>query len=243
MSDIVIRQVTQGIWTFSKPFARFGFVPIGGRSTAITLATGDVWLIPSTPLTPETKAKLDELGPVKYLIGPDVEHSMFIPEYHTAYPEAKIIGVKDLVSKKAGVIKFDGAYGQDPEGTKYGFEPEITACYFSGFVNKDVAFLHGPSKTLIEADLMFNLPANEQYSKSSSSGRVPIIGDLLAPFTTSHKRFLWSAAKDRPAMARDAKTVAGWDFDRIIPCHGDVIEKGGKAAWLECYKWHLEDKV
>jgi hypothetical protein len=60
-------------------------------------------------------------------------------------------------------------------------------------------------------------------------------------------------------MARDAKTVAGWDFDRIIPCHGvsvhgegclsgvtvfyfqDVIESGGKAAWCEAFKWYLEE--
>lgn len=34
--------------------------------------------------------------------------------------------------------------------------------YFSGFRNKDVAFLHSPSKTLIVADLIFNLPATEQ---------------------------------------------------------------------------------
>lgn len=34
--------------------------------------------------------------------------------------------------------------------------------YFSGFRNKDVAFLHMPSKSLIEADLLMNLPANEQ---------------------------------------------------------------------------------
>jgi len=34
--------------------------------------------------------------------------------------------------------------------------------YFSGFRNKDVAFFHVASKSLIEADLLFNLPANEQ---------------------------------------------------------------------------------
>ena len=34
--------------------------------------------------------------------------------------------------------------------------------YFSGFKNKDVAFVHKPSKTLIEADLLFNMPALEQ---------------------------------------------------------------------------------
>ena len=34
--------------------------------------------------------------------------------------------------------------------------------YFSGHESKEVAFLHKPSKTLIEADLLFNLPAKEQ---------------------------------------------------------------------------------
>jgi hypothetical protein len=35
------------------------------------------------------------------------------------------------------------------------------------------------------------------------------------------------------AMSRDAKVVNEWDFDRIIPCHGDVIETGGKKAWQQ----------
>lgn len=241
MSSTVIRQVTQGVWTFSTPFARYGFVPVGGRSTAVTLNSGDVWLVASTPLNQETKGKLDEIGPVKYIVAPDAEHSLYIADYHKAYPSAKVIGVEALIQKKQGIVTFDGAYGKDPEGTKYGFEPEITACYFSGFANKDVAFLHAPSKTLIEADLIFNLPAKEQYSNTTSSGRLPIVGDLLTPFTIMHKRFLNTATVDKVAMKRDAKTVAGWDFDRIIPCHGDVIETGGKAAWLEAFKWHLSD--
>ena len=57
------------------------------------------------------------------------------------------------------------------------------------------------------------------------------------------------------AMKKDAKTVAGWDFERIIPCHGvsrgtttfvtpspilqDVIERDAKKAWLEAYAWYL----
>jgi hypothetical protein len=38
----------------------------------------------------------------------------------------------------------------------------LRGSYFSGFKNKDVAFLHAPSKTLMVADLIFNLPATEQ---------------------------------------------------------------------------------
>jgi len=56
-------------------------------------------------------------------------------------------------------------------------------------------------------------------------------------------------------MKRDARTVASWDFERIIPCHGvgdsfvwpwlkahcfqDVIEGKGKDAWMDAYKFYL----
>ena len=50
----------------SRPFARFGVWPVGGRSTAVKLRSGGVWVLASTPLDAETKAKLQELGPVKY---------------------------------------------------------------------------------------------------------------------------------------------------------------------------------
>ena len=52
---------------FRRPFSRFGVIPFGGRSTAIKLRDGGVWVMASTPLEAETKAKINELGPVKYV--------------------------------------------------------------------------------------------------------------------------------------------------------------------------------
>ena len=43
-----------------------------------------------------------------------------------------------------------------------------TFSYFSGHQNKDVAFFHPASKSLIEADLLFNLPPTEQVRFPSS---------------------------------------------------------------------------
>jgi len=238
-SDIVIRQVTPEITTFSRPFLRFGFLPFGGRSTAVKLQNGDVWVLASTPLTEETKSTVDKMGPVKYIMGADAVHHLFLADFKKAYPAAKVIGVEPLVAKKrAEGLTLDGAYGADPSDTKYGFEDEIKACYFTGYSNKDVAWLHVTSKTLIEADLLLNLPATEQYSKVKKSAKVPIIGKL-DPHGNLHKRFVWGQGKDKDAMRRDAKTVAGWDFDRIIPCHGDVIETGGKKAWETTYGKYL----
>ncbi|KAK0232161.1 hypothetical protein EDD85DRAFT_102099 [Armillaria nabsnona] len=238
MTELVIREVTKDVWTFSKPFSRMG-MPFGGRSTAIKLQNGGVWVLASTPLDDETRTKLNELGPVQYIIGADAVHHLFLTEFKTAYPHAKLIAPEDAIKKYDDKdLKFDGAWGLDAPDTKYGFEDEIKHCYFSGFINKDVAFLHEPSKSMIQADLLLNLPGTEQYSKSDTSGKVPIIGSL-GPQSWLHPRFIWSMGMDKEAMKKAANTVNGWDFHRIIPCHGDVIEKDAKQAWKDAYKFFL----
>lgn len=236
--EIVIREVVPGVTIFSKPFARFGLVPFGGRSTAIKLNNGDVFVFVSTPLSDETKSTLDTMGTVKYLVTPDSLHSLYITEYVKAYPNAKAIGVAPLIEKKKD-IQWAGAFGKDEPGTTYGYEPELTECYFSGFQNKDVAFYHVASKSLIVADLLFNLPAKEQYSKSKHSPN-SIFASWLNPWAGFHKTFINGVVTDKAAMARDAKTVASWDFERIIPCHGDVIEGKGKEAWTTAYANYLK---
>jgi len=208
----------------------------------VKLSSGNVWILASTPLTEETRTTIDKLGPVKWIVGPDLGHYLYLAEFKKAYPEAKVIGVKGLIEKvKAHGLTLDGAYGSDPADTKYGFEDEIKACYFSGFAIQDVAFFHEASKTLLEADLLFNLPGKEQYSKSKLSSNVRIFGGM-GPFDAIHKRLISSQVKDVDAMRKDAKTVASWNFERIIPCHGDVIEGNGHEAWVSAYSKYLDGK-
>ncbi|PFH50532.1 hypothetical protein AMATHDRAFT_75598 [Amanita thiersii Skay4041] len=237
MGDTVIREVVKDVWIFSRPFTRSGFVPIGGRSTAIRMKDGGVWVLASTPLNEETKARIDQMGPVRYIVGADAVHHLFLSEFKKAYPTAKLIAPQAAIDRVADKsLKFDGAWGRDPPGTRYGFEDEH--CYFPGFFNKDVAFLHGESKVLIEADLLFNLPCNEQYSKVRKPINVPLIGSM-GPSSWLHPRFTWRMGTDKEAMKRDVKTVYSWDFNKIIPCHGDVIESDGKKAWREAYHYFL----
>nr|GAT54800.1 predicted protein [Mycena chlorophos] len=241
MADIVIREVAPDLWTFSKPFALFGRIHLGGRSTAVKLSTGDVFVVASTPLSPETKETLDGLGPVKYIIGINSRHNMFLGEFKRAYPEAKLLApaaVARFVDDKS--LIFDGMWGRDAPETKYGFEEEIEACYFSEYLNKDVVFFHHASKTMITADLITNLPGIEQYSKSDAPGsRFPFYGPLGKPSGWLQGKMLASRVRDPEVMKAAAKTVAEWDWDRLIMAHGDVIESGGKQTWLEAFKAYL----
>lgn len=126
------------------------------------------------------------------------------------------------------------------------FDREFDYEFVHAHSNKEIVFHHKPTRTLIEADLMFNYPSTEQYSKAGEDPRSGIFTKLFGFFTktqgTAQKRAIWYAMSsgDRTGFARSMAKIDKWDFDRIIPCHGDVIEKGGKGIFQSIMEWHLE---
>ena len=44
------------------------------------------------------------------------------------------------------------------------------------------------------------------------------------------------AVEDMDAFTGSLAPMMGWDFDRVITGHGDVIETGGKARLIEAFK-------
>jgi glyoxylase-like metal-dependent hydrolase (beta-lactamase superfamily II) len=45
--------------------------------------------------------------------------------------------------------------------------------------------------------------------------------------------------RDRAAARLSLERILAWDFDRVILAHGDVVERGGRAALREGYAWLL----
>ncbi|KIW99867.1 uncharacterized protein Z518_10795 [Rhinocladiella mackenziei CBS 650.93] len=255
---MVIRDVTPTITTLSVPFLRFGRIKIGGRGTLVKLQTGNVAVFSPVALTPDVKAKVQSMGPPKYIIAPDIEHHIFISTWSAEYPEAEIIGMEGLPEKRESDpatkgIKFTHVFSAKnkldlhvtPE-----FDEEFSYEYFHSHGNKELVFLHKPTGTMIEADLLFNLPATEQYSKTGINPQSGILTKLFGGIMNTRgdmiwqKRFLWYAAagKDRAGFAESAKRIKQWDYDRIIPCHGDVIETGGKSIMDKALVWFTEGK-
>ncbi|RPD56905.1 hypothetical protein L226DRAFT_562191 [Lentinus tigrinus ALCF2SS1-7] len=237
MADTVIREVAHNVWTFSRPFM-LGMVPMGGRSTAIKLESGGVWILASTELNDETKQKLDDLD-VKYIVAGNNAHHFFIRQYKVAYPNAKVLCSEDLLSKpESQGIKLDTVFSATTPNPSCGFETEIETCYFTGYANKDIACYHKASKTVMAADLLFNNPPTEQFSKSPQSPKSMLFASMTS--TGWQMRLLLRAkTQDRAAMRRDAAKVHSWDFDRFIPCHGDVVETGARAAWRSAFTNYL----
>lgn len=234
-----IQTLDSYITVFSRPFNRFGVFPVGIRMSAVRLRNGDLFLLSPTPLDDSTAEKLNNLGKVKFLVCPNVVHHLYVGDYKKKWPDAKVIGVKGLKEKRKDV-EFDGIMGQDNK--TYGFEDEIEYRHFSASRNQDTLYLHRPSNTLLTADLMFNMPPTEQYPPNHRFNfLLRSMYGALKPGTLTHKIFTrYAMATDSKQMKEDVKFVAeNWRFERIVPCHGNVLESGAEKAFREAFAWYF----
>ncbi|KAK1752820.1 hypothetical protein QBC47DRAFT_389306 [Echria macrotheca] len=259
-STVVIRDITPDITTFSIPYS-LGPIRAGGRATTVRLPSGNIAVFSPTPLTPATVEKLASLGnQVAYIIAPNFEHHLNISAWSTQFPTAVVIGVEGLPEKRdkndaTRGITFGRVFTAENKRT-LSISPEFDDVFHYEYVeaakNKELVFVHKPSGTLIAADILFNLPATEQYSLTETDPQRGIVGMAVAKAfnaaegmsLTWQKRNLWYvvARKDRAGFGESMKRVLGWQFDRVIPCHGDTIETGGKKVLEELTSWFVEGK-
>ncbi|KAK2673364.1 hypothetical protein RAB80_010907 [Fusarium oxysporum f. sp. vasinfectum] len=258
---MVIRNVTPNIATFSVPFSRFGKVKIGGRGTLVKLTSGGLAIFSPVALTKATQAKVMEMGgDVRYIVALDYEHHIFISEWKKEYPSAKIIGPEGLPEKRAKQTD-DPKINDDEFAVVFkkenkreikidpDFDADFDYEYVDGHANLEIVFFYKPEQVLIQADLLFNLPPTEQYSKVPES-ELPAdgaVGKLFACVQNPRgdtkwlQRFNWYLlAKNRESFNDSMAQIAKWDFHTMIPCHGDVLEGDGKEVFMKVFDWHLQ---
>ncbi|KAJ9150771.1 hypothetical protein NKR23_g3493 [Pleurostoma richardsiae] len=258
-STTVIRDLTPNITIFSVPFSVLGGkLKIGGRCTVVRLHTGSLAVFSPVALTPAVQAKLSALGgPVRWIASVNVEHHLHISAWAAAFPGAKVIAMEGLPEKRerdpatagtafAAVFTMENKAGLHVDEE---FDSEFKYEYLEATRVKELVFVHRLSGTLIEGDLIFNLPATESFSGAGEDARAGLVNKVLGHMFQAknigwQRRLLWhgTAAKEREGLAASLRRISGWEFDRIVPCHGDVIESGGKGVFEGFGQFYLEKK-
>jgi hypothetical protein len=104
-----LQMVAEGILSAAGSIA----MPLGRfprRMTVIVLASGGVAVWSPIPLDDAQMARLDSLGPVRFLIVPNAGHRLDILAWKARYPEAKVIappGARDAVAEAVAVDATD----------------------------------------------------------------------------------------------------------------------------------------
>ncbi|KAH8880290.1 hypothetical protein GQ53DRAFT_755268 [Thozetella sp. PMI_491] len=257
-SLMVIRDVTPDITTLSIPVDFLGGrARVGGRATVVRLQTGSLAVFSAVHLTPEVRAKLQSLGTVRYIVALNIQHHLHISAWAREFPDAHVVGMEGLPEKReqkpetAGV-HFGTVFSAENKSSlriSDEFDAEFSYEYLEASMNKEIVFLHKPTRTLIEGDVIFNLPCKEQYSRTDEGSSGLLNKLLVHMFQTSgsldwQRRILWYGASKatRASVGESLKTIERWEFDRIIPCHGDTIETGGKAVFEGIAKMYLDSQ-
>ncbi|KAI7468216.1 hypothetical protein KC357_g6802 [Hortaea werneckii] len=257
---MMMRKITPDVLVCSTPFLRFGRIKIGGRGTIVKLASGNLAVFSPVALTDTVKKEVAGFGngDIKYITALDQEHHIFLESWHKQFPHAQVLmpetlpeyrkkqGYYQIPQENSVLFKKDTAPGQTKVSEE--FDQEFEHEYVSAHANQELVFNHKPSKTMIQGDFLFNLPAYEQFSKTDMSPTSGILTKLMCKINSTEgeatwqRRFIWYAisAANRQGFNDSCQRIGKWDFDRLVPCHGDVIESGGKGIFEKVMKWHLE---
>jgi hypothetical protein len=172
-------------------------------------------------LDPELLVTLESLGEVRFLVGPNKAHHLFLGAYRDAFPEATLCGAPGLAEKRTD-LRFDHVLAPSSLPPEWPEEIAIELVEGAPLLN-EVAFLHRPSRTLVLTDLVFNV---ERGLDNQARVFHFLVGatDRFGPH-----RLIRFALRDRKAARRSLDRILAWDFDAVVMSHGAVVRSGGHA--------------
>src|SRR3954454_17595484 len=100
LSTARLSRATDDIWIVDDaPISAAGLkLPV--RMTVIRLSNGDLVLHSPVRYSEALRHELERLGPIKYLLAPNVAHWMFLPAWQSQLPQASTFAVRGLSARK-----------------------------------------------------------------------------------------------------------------------------------------------
>jgi hypothetical protein len=222
----MLKQIAEGLWVEARRL-RFAGVETGTRMTVGRLADGGLFVHSPVSLDGGTREAVDAIGPVKAVVAPSLFHHLFVGEWIQAYPDAVVCACPGLERKRHDV-RWHRVLGDEPEEEWRG---EIEQVFFGArSLENEVVFFHRPSRTLICADLIFNLADHP-------SRLTRVVAHLIGnrrPGPTLLERVL---IRDRPAAREQVGRMLAWRPGRIVLAHGDIVGTGGHEVLRRAYAW------
>jgi hypothetical protein len=217
---VLVRHDTD-LWSSEHEFGwQGGVIPIPARMTVIRLGDGQLILHSPVPLSPELRGELDALGPVGFIVVPEA-HGKFAGQASRTYPSARLLAAPSAPRRRRA-LPFHGTLADRPPATWSG---RVESQLVLGFHLHEVLLFHRPSRTLVVTDLCFNIRRS-----SSRIARLFFRANGMWQHFGPSRIIRAVAVSDRAAFRGSLERTLRWDFERIVPGHGDVIERGGPAA-------------
>jgi hypothetical protein len=189
--------------------------------TILRLTEGKLLIHNAIRLHDEDYADLEKIGEVAWIVAPNYLHSSEAHVYKRRYPGARLFLPKKKHEEWDGRSLVDGVL---PDDWPAELRKEVDCHHLLGtrYIDESV-FLHRASRTLLTADLVFNMQ-NEPVGLERVMYGLNRIYKRFGP----SRFFKFVAIRDRVGFRESIEKILAWDFDRVIMSHGDVLDTGGR---------------
>ncbi len=221
----LLQQLHDDLWVCRVPYRAMG-MPLGRQLVVVRLPGGGLWIHSPVPMTTGLRAELAALGKVRHVVGPNLWHDECLREFQAEQPEALFHAAPGLAARKHEV-RFGAELSDAPHPDWAGGLAQHRVCGMPRM--NEVVFYHAASRSLIIADLAFNLG---QEGPAWFALLMQLYGawDRFGP--TPMEKWLM---KDKAAVRASLDLILQWDFDRVIVGHGRNIESGGNEAFRRAF--------
>jgi hypothetical protein len=179
-----------------------------------------------------SQEQFQKRGPIVAIVAPSWWHDLYLREYLDAYPDARLYGAPTFLRWNRSLPSAEVLGDSEPSLWK----GEIDQVHVQGiglFLD-EIEFYHRPSRSLIVADLFFNLSSKDAWITRTMGSLV------IGPFPGCRfARLYRPAVIDRRRMRTALERILDWDFEQIIVGHGAVVESNGKEVFRAAFRWLL----
>jgi hypothetical protein len=229
----MLHQAHDALWIAEGEIVSFFGAPYPTRSAIARLEDGGLWIWSPVKLTPTLRKEVDRLGPVRHLVSPNKLHHLYLAEWKTAFPEARLWGPRSTIRKRPD-LQFQHALDGDPPSD---WRPDIDQAWFRGsFAMDEIVFLHRPSATVIVADLIQTFDKAFLRKHWGWFGVLARLDGLTEDQACAPREWRMSFINRAPARrARDK--VLSWRAGSLIVAHGKLPESIDQAYLQKSFRW------
>lgn len=231
---VLLEVIAKDIWIAEGEIVSFYGFAYPTRSVIVRLPSTGLWVWSPVRLTPQLQQDIEQLGDPKHLVSPNKIHHMYLSEWSTAYPNAKLWGPKSTIQKRSDLtfeMPLEDACPSEWEGA-------FDQVWFRGSrVMDEIVFFHRSSRTAILADLSENfsddfIRNNWKWWQRWIAPTWGIVeGKGYAPLEWRLSFF------DRTSTRDAVQRVLAWNPERVIMAHGEWQSSHGRQFLEKAFNW------
>ena len=217
-----------GTWVATEP-VRFLGLQLDTTMTVLRLRDNDLLLHSPVALTPSRRMAVEKLGRVAHLYAPNLYHHLWIGEWASAFPSARLHAPAGLARKRQDLRLDRRIDNSTPEPA---FHDVIDELHINGLRLGETALFYRPSRTLIVADLIHNV-GRPEHRWTKVYARTMGFYDRIS----LSRMIRWTAFSDKIAARRSIDQLLAMAFDALIVGHGRPVAEGARPVLAAAYSW------